>query len=128
MLNTTDCSPYESFAREDIELWAVLNSNETEPDPLEHGSGVDIRQVLCLVLLSGRVAAEATLLDFVFFYQRVDGDRQHQGPTFAQTFHEGPCLQTPQRAAGSRAGGAGEGGASIHLLLGLFCFVMRYEI
>jgi hypothetical protein len=54
VMNTSGCSPFESFAKEDIELWAVLGqpSNDTGefgfpstsgPDD-DHGPGVDTRE------------------------------------------------------------------------------------
>jgi hypothetical protein len=54
VMNTSGCSPFESFAKEDVELWAVLgqSSNDTAefgfpatsgPDD-GHGPGVDTRE------------------------------------------------------------------------------------
>jgi len=61
LMNTTDCSPFESFAKEDIELWVVVGEPSNGTSQVD---AADIRyDILCLVACSCAVAHLDTRLD-----------------------------------------------------------------
>jgi len=116
VLNTTECSPLESFAKEDIELWAVMDTKVTEPD--SHGDGVDLRYSIVPVACHFLEALMLTLLSSTFSYQRVDRDRP-------QTSYQVAPAQTRQSAAGRTAGGTA---AANHQILQNICRMLRRSV